>query len=204
MGWLIAFAILFMLSVLPLGVQVYYQNNQLKASVVLGVLRVGVYPLPKRLRRQKTGAKANPSDTVKEEPKKQPSEENKTDFTAFYPFIKLGLDFLDAFRRKLRINQLDVKVIMAGDDPCDLAIIYGRAQAAAVNLIAVLENVFVIKKRNVEVECDFTANATILTAKAKLTITFGRLISLAAVYSVRTIKEFLTLKKKREKAVQTQ
>ena len=72
--------------------------------------------------------------------------------TDFLPLVKVVLQFLDGFRRKLRVNVLELKVVLAADDPCDLAVNYGRAWAAVGNLMPSLERVFVIQKRNIEVE----------------------------------------------------
>ena len=59
-----------------------------------------------------------------------------------------------------------------------------------------------IRKRNVEVECDFTASQTLVTARLDISITLGRLLNLAAVYGIRGLKEFLNFKKKRKGGAQ--
>ena len=105
---------------------------------------------------------------------------------------------LGAFRRKLRVNVLELKLIMAGNDPCDLAVNYGKAWAALGNLLPRLERVLVIKKRDLEVECDFTSNETLVTARLDLTITLGRLLALGVVYGIRALITFLKIKKKRK------
>ena len=61
-----------------------------------------------------------------------------------------------------------------------------------------LERVFVIKKRNVEVECDFTASETKVIARLEITMTLGRLLSLVAVYGIRGLKEFMVFRKIRK------
>ena len=112
--------------------------------------------------------------------------------------VKVALDLLGDFRRKLRVNVLYLRLILAASDPCDLAVNYGSAWAAVGNLLPQLERFLVIKKRDVAVECDFTASQTLVTAQLKITITLGRLVTLAAVYGFRGLKEFLKLKKKRK------
>jgi hypothetical protein len=87
---------------------------------------------------------------------------------------------------------------MAGGDPANLAINYGRAWAAVGNLMPQLDRLFVIKKRNIEVECDFTGSETLIIAGLDLTITLGRLLALVAVYAIRALKEFLNIKKNRK------
>ena len=106
------------------------------------------------------------------------------------------LDFLgDFFCRKLRVNVLKLKLILAGDDPCDLAVNYGRAWAALGNLVPQLERFFVIQKRDMQVECDFTADKTLIDAQLDLTITLGRLLGLGVRYGTRVLREFLKIVK---------
>ena len=116
----------------------------------------------------------------------------------FLPLVRVGLDFLGDFRRKLRLNRLELKMIMASGDPCDLAINYGRAWAAIGNLFPLLERAFVIKKHDIEVECDFTASETLIVARLDITITLGRIIALAVRYAIRALLELLKIMKSRK------
>ena len=116
----------------------------------------------------------------------------------FLPLVRTALDFLGAFRRKLRVNRLEMKIIMTGGDPCDLAVNYGRAWAALGNLVPLLERCFVIKKRDLEVECDFVAEETLIYARLDLTITLGRILLLAVRYGIRALREFLKIMKLRK------
>ena len=135
-----------------------------------------------------------------EDPKAEQKEQKQSGgpITDFLPLVQILLEMLGAFRRKLRLNLLEMKLIMAADDPCDLAINYGRAWAAVGNLLPQLEKIFVIKKRNIEVECDFEAAKTLLTARLDLTITLGRLLATVVVYGVRLLVNFLKINKKRK------
>nr|MBQ8244670.1 DUF2953 domain-containing protein [Oscillospiraceae bacterium] len=222
MGWLITLGILFLLAVLPLGVSVRYDSDGPLVKVIAGPVRLTVFPLPKKPKKEskKKEAKPDPKQEEKErqaveaaslpkppqppkpEKVKKPKEKKGGSITDFIPFVKLGLRFLGDFRRKLRLNNLELKLILASSDPCDLAVNYGRTWAAVGNLMSALERWFVIKKRNVEVECDFTASETLVTARLDISITLGRLLSLVAVYGVRAVKEFLIFKKKRKGGAQ--
>ena len=117
----------------------------------------------------------------------------------FLPFARLGLELLGDFRRKLRVNFLRLRLTLAGEDPCDLAVNYGRAWAALGNLMPNLERALVIRKRDVEIQCDFQAEETTVVFAMDLTMTLGRLLGLALGYGLRALKLFLTMKK----AVQT-
>ena len=132
------------------------------------------------------------------QPKPEDQKEKGGSILDFLPLVKTVFEFLGDFRRKLRINHLELKLIMAGDDPYDLAVNYGRAWAAVGNLMPRLERWFVIKNRDVEVECDFFSSETLIIARLDLTITLGRVIAALVRFAYRALREFLKIKKKRK------
>ena len=75
---------------------------------------------------------------------------------------------------------------------------YGRAWAAVGNLLPKLEQWFVIKKRDIEVECDFVASQTTVIAHLDLTITLGRLLAAVFKFLFKALVTFLKIKKKRK------
>lgn len=202
MGWLIALAVLIAVGLIPLGGFVRYDSGGLLVKVVAGFLRFKVYPLPKRKKAEPKKAekqkKPSKSKEAKAPPKDKPEEQKGGSLRDFYPLIQLGLRFLNHFRRKLRINHLVLKITLGGEDPCDLAVNYGRTWAALANLVPTLERYFRIRQRNFEVQCDFTAQETLLEAQAELTLRVYELIHMGIVYGYLFIKEFLQLKKKRK------
>ena len=107
--------------------------------------------------------------------------------------MQLALDLLGDVRRKLRVRRLELLLVMAGDDPCDLAVNYGRAWAAVGNLMPQLERLFVIKKKDVQVACDFTADKTTVFARVDITITLGRLLALVTVYGIKALREWIKI-----------
>ena len=211
MGWLIALAVLVFLSMLPLGASVRYDSDGVCVRVIAGPVKITLFPRPKKRKvsrktkqkeeqQSKKAAVAQKQESPVQERKQDEKTQQKTGgpWTDFLPLVKVGLDMLGAFRRKLRVNVLELKLIMAGDDPCDLAVNYGKAWAALGNLLPRLERVFVIKKRDLEVECDFTADQTLVIARLDVTITLGRLIALGVVYGIRALITFLKIRKKRK------
>ena len=207
MGWWIACGVLIALSLLPLGIRIRYHSDGLSLRVIAGPLKITVFPR-KQKPKKKPNAKKQQSDTVsgkKEEKPPQPPQPEATQktgqetggsLTRFLPLVKLGLDFLGDFRRKIRLDNLYLHLTLACDDPCDLAVNYGRAWAAVGNLLPTLERVFVIKKRDIQLACDFTAEETRVIAHCDITITLGRLLALTVSYGIRALKEFLAIKRK--------
>ena len=198
MGRLIGLGIVVLLAVLPLGVRIRYDCDGIAVTVLAGPVRILVFPRPKKEKKKKEKPKPEKKKTAPSEKEPPKKEKAGGSLTAFLPLVKLALELLNCFRRKLRVDNLRLKLVLAGDDPCDLAVNYGRAWAALGNLLPRLERVLVIRKRDLNVECDFTADSTVVTAGLDITITLGRLIALAVVYGLRGLKEFLSISKKRK------
>lgn len=205
MGWLIALAVMALLAILPLGVSAKYDAGGPLVRVIAGPVRLTVFPVKKKRQKekkppQKKSAPRKPASkpAPKAEPPKQEEPKKGGSISDLLPLVQVGIDFLGDLRRKLRVDRLDLKLILASDDPCDLAVNYGRAWTAVGNLFPLLERAFVIKKRDVEVECDFTSDTTLVIARLDLTITLGRALALAARYSVRALRELLKIKNSRK------
>ena len=221
MGWWITLGVLILLGLIPLGASAKYNADGPLVRLIIGPVRLTLYPRQKKEKKPNPKAEAKKAQKEAEKKaKKQAAKEAKAaakdktaseknmrplveeekggSWTDFLPLVKVVLQFLDGFRRKLRVKRLELKLIMAGDDPCDLAVNYGRAWAAVGNLMPRLEKVFVIKKRDVEVECDFTASKTLVIARLDLTITLGRLLGLVLVLAVRALIKYIQILNKRK------
>ena len=200
MGWLIALLILFLLAILPLGASVLYDEDGPRVRIVAGPVKIQVFPMKKKVKKDKPKKEAKKKPAKAEKPANKPAPKPKSggSWTDFLPLVRIALDLLNDLRRKLRVNELKLHLTMAGDDPCDLAVNYGRMNASLAALLAQLERFLVIKKRDVHIDCDFAASETVILARLDLTITLGRILSIAAVYGVRGLKTFLNIKKQRE------
>ena len=209
MGWLIALGILALLAGMPLGVSVCYDSAGVLVKVIAGFLRIQVVPSTsksgeKDQKEKYTKSGATEKKTVKQTnaQKTEPAEESpvKKGGSAmdFMPLVQLALEFLGTFTRKLRINRMELRIVLAGDDPCDLAVNYGKAWTALGNLWPRLEEVVVIRKRDVEVQCDFEGTQTLVTARVDISITLGRLLSLLVCYGIRALRQYMKITDKRK------
>lgn len=134
-------------------------------------------------------------------PRKVPEAEKPEEGGSWKDFLSLvpiALDFLGDFRRKLRVNRLELRLVMAGSDPCDLAVNYGKAWAALGTVMTQLERFLVIHMRDVQVECDFIGSETKVTARVDLTITLGRLLAAVCKFAFRSLAEYFKIMKKRK------
>ena len=192
MGWLIALAVVAATLLLPLGFSAIYRQSDPGVWILIGPLRFRVYPGNKK--------EKDPQKLTSES--KKGNEKKGGSYRDFQPIIRTIIEFLGEFRRKIRVKRLDLKVILAGDDPSDLAVNYGRAWAALGSLVPQLERLFVIKKRNLEVECDFVAEETLIYARIDATISVVKTLHLLSRHGIKILKHLLELKKLRKGGAQ--
>lgn len=203
MLWLIIPGIFFLLGLVSLGIGAMYGKQGPKVYLIIWKVKILLYPRkPKKPKMEK--APAQPSDNPNRQAEKQeafPVKEKKTlkeekheeedapgDFEKLKSQLHLIVPFLGDLRRKIRITRLQGYLLLAGGDPCDLAVNYGRAWAALGNLQALLSQAFVIKKQDLQVGCDFSGDKTLFYGRADITITVGRLLGLVLRYGWKLLK----------------
>ena len=203
MGWLIALGVLVLIAIIPAGASIFYDEDGFRAFVIAGPFRIPVFPVKKKEKKEK---KEKPKKEVKKKTgktsaaKANPKEKKKKggSLLDFLPVLDKILDFLSAFRRKLRVPHLELKLILGGGDPSDVAYNYGRGWVVLGNLMPLLDSVLYIKKRELEVECDFLAEKTTVVARFDISITIGRLLSLVIVQGVPVLYKLLKVLNKRK------
>ena len=199
-GWLIAGVILFLLAILPLGARLSYNEQGFVMKILVGPFRIP-FSVPKT---EKSPDKAPKKEKNRPKESEKPKEGIRKggSWKDFLPLVSVGLDFLGDLRRKLRFDHINIHVVLAGEDPADLGILYGKIWAAVAGLWPQPERAFVIRRKNVEITCDFAASETLVVAAGDVTLTFGRAVSLAVRYGVRALREYLKIRKSKDKAVQ--
>lgn len=200
MAWVIVLAVLVAIGFLPAGVRIGYDAAGLRLAVTIGFLRIGILPSKKTEKKKKKRKESEQkpktqSKSATEEPK--PAKQSGGSLQDFLSLVKIALKFLGDFVTRLRIQKLTFRLIMAGDDKYSLAVNYGKAWAALGNLLPVLDNHLHLKKRDVEIECDFAARETTVLLDTQITIRVGRMLWLGLTYGIRCLKEFLNLSKRK-------
>ena len=200
MGWLIALGVLVLIAIIPAGASIFYDEDGFRAFMIAGPFRIPVFPVKKKEKKEKPKKEVK-KKTGKSSPAKAKSKEKKKkggSLLDFLPVLDKILDFLSAFRRKLRVPHLELKLILGGGDPSDVAYNYGRGWVVLGNLMPLLDSVLYIKKRDLEVECDFLAEKTTVVARFDISITIGRLLSLVIVQGVPVLYKLLKVLNKRK------
>ena len=193
MGWLIALAIILLILCCPIGVSARYDQQGAVVKVIAGPLRLRVFPgKKKKEEKEETPTQSQGTGNAPQEKKSGGS------LSDFIPIVRLVFDFLAELRRRLLVRKLVLKVVLAGDDPCDLAVNYGRACGALASLEPQLSRFFKIRRKELDVECDFTADKTTVYAAVDLTITLIKIFSLGFGHGVKILREYARITKLRK------
>ena len=203
-GWFvlgIVLAVFVLIGCIPVGVDASYHENALALQLKIGLFTMQVLPVkPKKKKavssKKKSAAKKPDAKPVRTKKQLQMPKLTLQDILAL---ADLACDTLGNLRRKLRVEVLVLHVTLGGSDPAKAAILYGRAWALIGMLNPKLEQLFVIKKRDIQPILDYNEKEMKVDAHLALTITIGRAVSLAARAGVRFLKLWLNKKK----AVQT-
>lgn len=214
---LIVLGVLAALAAVPLKLALAYDQGNFRAAVRVGPVTVFRYPAKKKPESERPSAKEENGPAGEEEkpsPKagaseeksagKEPAsaqtgergEQSQDGLKKWMPFVRLAWELLGDLRRKLVVDRLVFRLVLADPDPCDLAVNYGRTWALIGSLMPQLEQVFVIQKQDVDVQCDFTAEKTTIYARAKLSIPLYRLLGLVGKYGFQALREYFTLRNK--------
>ena len=208
-GWILL-AILLLLILLSfllrLGALVGYVQSGFFVKLRIGPAWLQIFPREKdpakeeRKKRKKAEKKAKKEvKKAAKQKKKPPKPKKKLDLRGA---LDMGRDLLPAvneaarkFGRKLQIDKLDLDLTWAAEDPADAAIRYGQAWAAAESLLAVFENLVVIKERRVTIRLDFYLEKPTLYFQAGFSLTLAQLTAIGAVLAVKGLKVFLAHRK---------
>ena len=201
MTLLVIFAVLVLIGCIPVGVDARYSADGVFLTAKLGPFLLQLLPQkpkkkPKKRKPQQKQPKKTPAKAEPQEKKPNPLLSGGVD--GLMQLLDLAFDTLGDLRRKLRVNELTLYVLIGGaDDPAKAAMGYGRAWAAIGAITPSLERLFVIKKSDIRPALDYTISNTQIDAHLVTTITIGRSLALALRAGIR----FLKILNKRKKAV---
>lgn len=191
MGWLIALGCLLLVWLIPLAVHVRYDRHAARMWVTIGPFPIPVYP--RKQSKKNSKIKAEKGDSFESSAGVKKKESTLTDFL---PLLSLIFDFILDFSRKLKIDNLYFKLVLAEDDPCDLSVNYARAWTVIGNLIPCLERCFNINKRNIEIECDYTADSIMIDTALDFSISLGNLLCILFIHGRRILRKYFEITKR--------
>lgn len=165
---------------LPVGVQVRYDDSGFRISLLAGPIRWQLLPVKSGwLHRKRTRSKPEkaPKPATKKVSAPRPAPKGGA-WSGLRPYWPVLCDLLQGLRRRLLVRRLEFWVKLGGGDPCDLAVRYGRAWAACGAMEPLLKRALRIRRKDIQIVCDFTAENTEAYLRLDLVLCPARLLGL--------------------------
>lgn len=185
--------VLLAVGLIRIGVQVEYSEQGLAVWLRVGVFRIPVFPA-KRKKAKETKPKA--AKTTRPGTGKKGGR------------LKLALDFipvvLDTVRRffcKLRVDQLEMNLVVWAPDPGDAAMRYGEANALLGSVWQPMLQAFHVKQAHAHVDVDFDATESVLYIFASLSLTIAQVLALVLVFGGKALQILVQNKNARRRRV---
>lgn len=195
MGWLIALGVIALIAFLPIGLSVYYDSDGLYVTAFLGFVRLRLFPGKQKKEQKKKQTKEKKQDDTAPKGNHGTKKQTGGKLSDFLPLVKIAGRFLNGLRKKLCVSRLSFCLTLANSDPAELAMQYASGWAIVGNILPLLDGLFTIKKRDVQVQCDFVAEDTQVYLHMRLHILLARLLGLLIRYGLQAIREYYKIKK---------
>ena len=92
-----------------------------------------------------------------------------------------------ALKRKIRIDELKLKLIWGGSDPAAIALGYGQANAVLGMLWPVFDNNFKVMRSDFQIGMDYGRTRPAVELEVAATFTVGQITALSVHYGVKTL-----------------
>jgi len=181
---LIVLLVLFLLGQIRIGVQVEYCEQGLLVRVRVGAVLIAVFPRKEKKKKPKSSKKPNSSGQPAEP---APKGKKGGHLKLALKFIPLVLDTVKKFRRKLRVDKLEMSLVVCADDPADAAIRYGQANALLGSLWQPVTQVFHVKDGHAHVGLDFESDKPTIYILASLSLTIAQTLALGLVFGIKAL-----------------
>lgn len=185
MWWLILLFLILCLGIIPLGFVVSLDQQNVDVW-----LKIGWFRLRLGHKKPKEDSKGSAKEQSFESKATVKNKRKEKSINSYASLLRPVFKFLVDFKRKLRVNDLQLQIVLGGNDPCDLSVNYGRTWIAISNLVPFLDRFFVIRKRNIDIACDFTSKEPHFNGKLDVSITIGRLLQIIAYHGIVILREY--------------
>lgn len=214
---LIILVLLVVLFQLRIGAEVEYGEAGIRVTAKLAGRPVLLFPRPEKTRTQKEKeaekarrkaakkekkaakkAEKQRRKAAKQPPKPQPEEQPKKKggtVELVLALLPVVVQALGALKKRIRIDPLTVHYTAGCVDAADTALLYGRSSGAAGIVVALLEENFDVRRRDVTVDLDFLAGRSVIYVNAGISIKVGQVLYLAVRYGLACLKVFLQKRK---------
>ena len=193
--------VLTVLNLLPVGVDAAYADETFSLAARIGPFRLRLLPKPPDAKPKKK----KPQKPKKEKPKKEKPKKKSAppDIRTILALAKLGLQALNRFRQRLRVQLLRLVFVSGAPDPYDTALAFGYVNAALGALTPLTERALRIDERDIQTGVDFQAGQPRIDARIVCTIRIGQIVVIALAFGVGFLKQKRNAKQARAARAKT-
>jgi hypothetical protein len=201
-------ALIVLLCMIPVGFDAGYEQGQAHVSAKVMGLLLQLYPKPPPNPNAKPKKEKPKKDKPKEEkpkaekPRKKPSLRFSKD--EILELIKAVLTGAGRFGKKLKVDRFVLHVTLAGDDPCDTALLYGWLNAALSTLAPIARRRFTAKDVDVWTELDFNGEDVKLDIALAMSIRIGQILGAALHIAFKALAILLKNKRRLKREAKLQ
>lgn len=182
---IIILAILLIIALLRIGVYFSYSESGVILDAVIGPFKIRFLPKDKTKEKK---AKEKPAKTKPAKPAPKTKEKKGGLAQLIFDLLPGIGSALSKFRRKLRIDTLNVHFTSAAADPCDAAMNFGYVSAGFGTLCAFIRRFFKVKNLDLQSFVNFDIDKPIVFIEAQLTLAIWEIISIAGGFGLFFIK----------------
>ena len=180
------FLLLLLVSSVRVGGELTYSPSGLLVQIRIGFWRLTVYPLKRR----------ENSHPPKEKPRPPwpPAQEGNLQAGSLgllRELLPLVAEAAGQLRRKLRVDRLDLKLVLAAGDPAAAALAFGGANAALGMIFPPLEQNFHIRTHRIQTAVDFDRKTPAVNLHAIFTMTIRQGFAFAFHLGRKALPVFL-------------
>lgn len=153
--------ILMLLLWLPLTITISYKED---FTLDLKYLFIKYRIYPKQAVQSKKKIKKTPKK------KKKPKTSGKERLHIVWDLVQSAKKPVYYLSKRLKIRELEVSVMVGGEDAAKIAMDYAKINSSFYTLLATLYNFVDIQLKTVHIECDFLKEKTVYNCKANIVV----------------------------------
>ncbi|MBO4854547.1 MAG: hypothetical protein J5482_05375 [Oscillospiraceae bacterium] len=197
-GVLLALIVLLML--LRVGVRFSF-GDEARLAVRVGPAALQILPGKAKKPSKEKKEKQKPETEAKE--KKQPFKPTFAEIRSAVPALWTALkNGLRRTRRAVRIDPMRLSVTLAGDDPAQVAQMYGWAEGVMWTLMPRLEELVHMPDPRIHLNVDYQRRQSRAEGEVGLSLRVGDGVLIALAFGIPLLRWYLALRKSREKTKQ--
>lgn len=201
--WILGILLLLILVLLLLRVGVRLQfGEELRVTAIAGPIRLQLVPEPEKKKPDKPKKEKAPKKKKEKTPEDGEKKKSlgltvhdiRSALPALWESLKRGLR---RTRKRLRIDPMRLSVCFGGDDPAQVAELYGWANTAMWTVLPEMERLTRMPDPRIHLETDFTASETRISGEVGLSFRIGDLLAIGFAFAGPALRWYRAFRKEK-------